>query len=84
MAIRLRRKLSAILSVDAEGYSRLMGEDELATVRALKSHRNLMAVLIADYGGRVVDSAGDNLLAVQDDVSDRILAALAPRLTAGK
>jgi adenylate cyclase len=60
---RAKRKLSAIFSADVKGYSRLMGEDEVGTVRTLKEHREVMSKLISEYRGRVVDSPGDNLLA---------------------
>ena len=53
---RARRKLSGILSVDAVGYSRLMRQDEAATVATLKGHKDVMASLIERYRGRVVDS----------------------------
>jgi len=58
-----RRKLTAILSADVEGYSRHMGEDEEATIRTLTVYRETMAVLIKEFRGRVVDAPGDNLLA---------------------
>jgi len=58
-----KRKLTAILSADVEGYSRLMRENEVATVERLKSYRELMATLIQKHQGRVVDSPGDNVLA---------------------
>ena len=58
-----RRKLTAILSADVEGYSRLMGEDEDATIRTLTAYRELMSTIIQKHRGRVVDSPGDNLLA---------------------
>ena len=58
-----KRKLTAILSADVEGYSRLMGEDEDATIRTLTAYRELMSTLIQKHRGRVVDSPGDNLLA---------------------
>ena len=58
-----KRKLIAILSADVQGYSRLMGEDEDATIRTLTSYRKLMSTLIQKHRGRVVDSPGDNLLA---------------------
>jgi adenylate cyclase len=58
-----KRKLTAILSADVKGYSRLMGEDQVGTVRTLKEHREVMSRLISEYRGRVVDSPGDNLLA---------------------
>ncbi|MCJ7685603.1 MAG: hypothetical protein MUO68_15075 [Desulfobacteraceae bacterium] len=59
-----KRKLSCILSTDVKGYSRLMGEDEAATVKTLTSYRNIMSTLIKQHRGRVVDSPGDNLLAL--------------------
>ena len=57
------RKLTAILSADVAGYSRLMGEDDDATVRTLTGYREMMTSLIKQQRGRVVDSPGDNLLA---------------------
>ncbi len=66
-----RRKLTAILSADVEGYSRLMGEDEDATIRTLTAYRQLMSTLIQKHRGRVVDSPGDNLLAEFLSVVDR-------------
>src|SRR6266545_2664800 len=57
------RKLAAILSADVQGYSRLMGTDEGATIRTLSAYREVMSTLIQQYRGRVVDAPGDNLLA---------------------
>src|SRR5262245_10723548 len=57
------RRLTAILSSDAVGYSRLLAEDEVATVRTLQGHREHRAGLVRQQRGRVVDSPGDNLLA---------------------
>ena len=54
-----KRKLTAILSADVEGYSRLMGEDEDATIRTLTSYWELMSTLIQKHRGRVVDSTED-------------------------
>ena len=51
-----KRKLSAILSADVAEYSRLMGEDDDATVRTLTGHREMMSTLIQKHRGRVVDS----------------------------
>ena len=56
------RKLSAILSADVKGYSRLMGLDEEATVRTLTSYRKLIEGLVRKNNGRIVDSPGDNVL----------------------
>ena len=58
-----RRKLAAILSADVEGYSRLMGDDEEATVHTIKSYRTAINDLAQQYRGRIVDSPGDNILA---------------------
>lgn len=52
----VKRKLAAILSADGEGYSRLMGEDELSTIRTLTAYKEVMNSLIQQYRGRVVDS----------------------------
>jgi adenylate cyclase len=60
---RAKRKLSAILSADVKGYSRLMGDDEVATIDTLKEYRLVKSTLIKRFHGRVVDSPGDNLLA---------------------
>ncbi len=49
----MERKLTAILSADVEGYSRLMGEDEEATIRTLTYYRQLMATPIQGHRGRV-------------------------------
>jgi adenylate cyclase len=59
----IERRLAAILSADVKGYSRLMGEDEVATIRTLTAYRAVMTVLIQQHHGRVVDAPGDNLLA---------------------
>jgi adenylate cyclase len=58
-----KRKLTAILSADVVGYSRLMGEDEDTTVQTLTTYRDVISSLIKDHKGRVVDSPGDNILA---------------------
>jgi adenylate cyclase len=67
---RARRKLSGILSADAVGYSRLMEEDEASTILTLADSKELMANLIQQYRGRVVDAPGDNLLAEFSSVVD--------------
>jgi len=72
-----KRKLTAILSADAVGYSRLMAKDETATVRTLASYREIMASLIKQHRGRVVDTPGDNLLAEFSSVVDAVQCAVA-------
>ena len=58
-----KRKLTAILSADVEGYSRLMDDDDEATIRTLTDYRNVISNLVKQYRGRVVDAPGDNILA---------------------
>jgi TolB-like protein/class 3 adenylate cyclase len=70
------RKLTAILSADVKGYSRLMGEDEEATIRTLTAYREVMANLIQKHQGRVVDSPGDNVLAEFKSVVDAVRCAV--------
>jgi adenylate cyclase len=72
-----KRKLTAILSADVEGYSRHMCEDEEATIRTLTAYREAMAVLIQKSRGRVVDAPGDNLLAEFASVVDAVDCAVA-------
>ena len=60
---RVNRKMSAILSADVKGYSRLMSADEEGTVKALNDCREIIARCVDDHRGRVVDSPGDNVLA---------------------
>ena len=72
-----RRKLTAVLSADAVGYSRLMAEDEAATVKTIASYREIMSSLIKQHRGRVVDSPGDNILAEFSSVVDAVQCAVA-------
>ena len=57
------RRLAAILAADIAGYSRLMHEDEPATVRDLKAHQSVVLPLIGRHGGRIIDTAGDGIMA---------------------
>ncbi len=71
-----KRKLAAILSADVEGYSRLMENDEEATVRTLTTYRNAIIDLTQQFNGRVVDSPGDNVLADFSSVVDAVNCAV--------
>jgi adenylate cyclase len=57
-----KRKLAAVFSADVAGYSRLMGEDEAATVKTLETYKQVMFSLIKQHRGRVVESPRDNIL----------------------
>jgi adenylate cyclase len=72
-----KRKLAAILSADVQGYSRLMGENEEATIRTLTAYREILNTLIQQHSGKVVDSPGDNLLAEFSSVVDAVHCAVA-------
>ena len=73
----LKRKLAAILSADVTEYSRLMREDETATIRTLSAYREVISTLVSQHHGRVVDAVGDNLLAEFASVVDAVQGAIA-------
>jgi TolB-like protein/class 3 adenylate cyclase len=72
----VKRKLAAILSADVQGYSRLMGEDEVDTIRTLEKYRDILSALVELHRGRVVDAPGDNVLAEFGSVVDAIESAV--------
>ncbi len=72
-----KRKLTAILSADVKGYSRLMGENEAETVKTLTAYRKIMGELIQQHRGRVIDSPGDNILAEFASVVDAVQCSVA-------
>jgi adenylate cyclase len=71
-----KRRLAVVLSADAVGYSRLMSEDEAGTIAALGAARSVFRERIAAGEGRVVDTAGDSVLAVFGSVVDALRAAI--------
>jgi adenylate cyclase len=72
----VKRKLTAILSADVKGYSRLMGEDEESTARTLNTYKEVITSLIQGHHGRVVDAPGDNVLAEFASVVDAVRCAV--------
>jgi adenylate cyclase len=70
-----RRRLAAILSADVAGYSRLMGQDEDATITALNECRAIFRDRIEFHRGRVVDTAGDSVLSVFDSIVEAVACA---------
>src|SRR5262245_46792061 len=72
----IERKLAAILSADVEGYTRLMGDDEAATVRTITEYREVVTSTVARHSGRVVDASGDNVLAEFPSVVDAVQSAV--------
>src|ERR1700737_3044235 len=73
----VERKLAAILCADVFGYSRLMGENEEATLRTLTSHRRLIDTQIEQHHGRFVNSAGDSMLSEFASVVEAVNCAVA-------
>ena len=69
--------LPRIFSANVAGYSRLMAEDEAATVKTLEQYKQVMSELIRQHRGRVIDSPGDNLLAEVTSVVDAVQCAVA-------
>src|SRR4051812_33918290 len=70
------RRLAAILSADVEGYSRLMSEDEAATVRTITEYRQVIAAAVVGHSGRGGDSPRDNVLAEFASVVDAVECAV--------
>ena len=73
---KVSRRLAAILAADIAGYSALMGVDEEATVGELKAHQAVILPMIADHGGRVIDTAGDGILAEFSSVLSAVKCAM--------
>ncbi len=73
----VRQKLAAILAADVAGYSRLMADDERATIATLDAYRAVFQEQIESHGGRVVDMAGDSVLALFDSATGAVEAAVA-------
>ena len=75
MAERLHRKLTTVMSADVAGYSRLMEADEVGTLERLTDYRAALSAFIERHRGRVVNTAGDSLLAEFDSVVEAVLCA---------
>lgn len=73
----IQRKLTAIFSADVVAYSRLMRDDEMATITLLSEYRELMSDLILQHKGRVIDTPGDNMLAEFSSIVDAVQSAVA-------
>jgi adenylate cyclase len=84
MTERQQRRLAAILAADIAGYSALMGADEARTVRDLKAHQAVILPMIGRFGGRIIDTAGDGILAEFTSVVDAVECASAIQETMAK
>src|SRR5919112_1983250 len=81
---RVERKLAAIFCADVADYSRLMHANEIGTLRSLTAHRGIMDGLIAQYGGRIANTAGDSILAEFPSVVDAVECAVAAQEKLGE
>jgi adenylate cyclase len=75
------RRLAAILAADIAGYSALMGSDEARTVSDLKGHQAVVLPMVGEFGGRVIDTAGDGILAEFPSVLNAVECAVAIQRT---
>jgi adenylate cyclase len=78
---KVSRKLAAILAADIAGYSALMGNDERSTVRELKGHQAVILPMVGEHGGRVIDTAGDGILAEFGSVVNAVECAISIQKT---
>ena len=77
---KVSRRLVAVFAADVEGYSRLMGADEVGTLRGLTERRTILDRLIGEYRGRIANTAGDSVLAEFGSAVDAVQCAVdAPR-----
>jgi adenylate cyclase len=74
--IEVKRRLAAIFAADVEGYSRVMGADEVATMDALTARREILDGLIGTHGGRIANTAGDSVLAEFGSAVDAVRCAM--------
>jgi adenylate cyclase len=75
------RRLAAILAADIAGYSALMGSDEARTVTDLKGHQAVVLPMVGNFGGRIIDTAGDGILAEFASVVNAVECAVAIQRT---
>src|SRR5688572_2451062 len=75
-ATQVKRRLAAILAADAVGYSRMMGADEEGTLRILRAHRAVIDGIIAFHHGRIINTAGDSVLAEFESAVEAVRCAV--------
>src|SRR5215475_4631176 len=74
--IAVSRRLVAVFAADVEGYSRLMGADEVGTLKGLTERRAILDRLIGEHGGRIANTAGDSVLAEFGSAMDAVQCAV--------
>jgi adenylate cyclase len=70
------RRLVAVFAADVEGYSRLMGADEVGTLKGLTERRAILDRLIGEHRGRIANTAGDSVLAEFGSAVDAVQCAV--------
>src|SRR5215468_8718972 len=75
--ISVSRRLVAVFAADVEGYSRLMGADEVGTLKGLTERRAILDRLIGEHGGRIANTAGDSVLAEFGSTVEAVQCAVA-------
>ena len=70
------RRLVAVFAADVEGYSRLMGADEVGTLKGLTERRAILDGIIGEHGGRIANTAGDSVLAEFGSAVDAVQCAV--------
>src|SRR6185369_15169592 len=78
------RKLVAVFAADVEGYSRLMGADEVGTLNGLTARRAILDRAIAEHRGRIANTAGDSVLAEFASAVDAVTCAIAAQAALGE
>ena len=73
---KVSRRLVAVFAADVEGYSRLMGADEVGTLKGLTERRAILDRLIGDHRGRIANTAGDSVLAEFGSAVDAVQCAV--------
>src|SRR5215471_14952590 len=73
---KVSRRLVAVFAADVEGYSRLMGADEVGTLKGLTERRTILDRYIGGYGGRIANTAGDSVLAEFGSAVDAVQCAV--------
>jgi adenylate cyclase len=73
---KVSRRLVAVFAADVEGYSRLMGADEVGTLKGLTERRAILDRFIGDHGGRIAITAGDSVLAEFGSAVDAVQCAV--------
>src|SRR5215475_12762360 len=73
---KVSRRLVAVFAADVEGYSRLMGADEVGTLKGLTERRAILDRIIGEHRGRIANTAGDSVLAEFGSAVDGVQCAV--------